>query len=134
MTHTQSTNMNQQLSRRERQIMDALIEHGTLSAKGVKEHLPDAPGYSAVRALLARLLEKGCITFRQDGAKYLYSPALPEQMVQEGAVGRLLKTFFRGSRVSAIKALLDHDSEALSAREISDIERALDRIKKNALD
>ena len=75
---------------RERQIMDLLYERGECSAREVHEHLPDAPSYSAVRAMLAILLDKGELEFRQEGARYLYSPARPLAEVQRGAAQRLI--------------------------------------------
>ena len=63
---------NQQgLSRRERQIMDVLIAKREASAKAVQEALPNPPGYSAVRALIAKLVEKGQVEYRQEGAKHI---------------------------------------------------------------
>ena len=64
------------LSRRERQIMDVLYESVEASAHDVQDKIPDAPGYSAVRALIARLVEKGLVSFRQEGAKHIYFPTV----------------------------------------------------------
>ncbi len=119
-----------QLSRRERQIMDILIEQGECSANAVMQALPDAPGYSAVRALIARLLDKKLVQFRTEGTKHIYSAKLEEGKVQESAVKRLLKIFFRGSKVNAVNALLNMDGEDLSSREIAELERTIERIKK----
>ncbi len=123
-----STQLND-LSRRERQIMDILFEKGECSAQEVREKLPDPPSYSAVRALIARLLEKKLVGFRTEGAKYIYHPAVAEQKVQTSAVNRLLKTFFKGSKLKAVNALLDADGEQLSAAEIEELERKIQRVK-----
>ena len=61
------------LSRRERQIMDALYERGRASAAEVLEAMPDPPSYSAVRAMLRILEEKGHMLHEQDGARYIYA-------------------------------------------------------------
>lgn len=122
----------QQLSRRERQIMDILYERQPCSAQEIQEYLPDPPSYSAVRALLARLVEKELVKFRQDGARYLYFPCVAEQKAQESAIGRLLKTFFKGSPARAVSALLDMDSASMSSREIEEIERKIQRLKSRA--
>ncbi len=123
-----------QLSRRERQIMDILYERGSASARDVHETLPNAPSYSAVRALLAILVDKGQATFEQAGARYIYAPAQPIHQAREGALQRLVKTFFGGSTLSAANALLglgakdlkDEDLEKLS--ELIEQERARRRV------
>ena len=120
----------QKLSRRERQIMDILIEHQTCSAGDIQKALPDPPSYSAVRALLARLVEKGVVQFTQQGAKYVYSPKIKTEKAQQSAVARLLKTFFKGSRLNAVNALLDAEGEALDAWEIEKLERKIADLKK----
>ncbi len=123
-----------QLSRRERQIMDILFEQGECSAQEVMDRLADAPSYSAVRALIARLLEKDLVGFRTEGTKHIYQAKMEPKKVQASAIKRLIKTFFRGSRVNAVNALLDMDGERLSATEIAELERTIARIKtiKNA--
>ncbi|WP_086932999.1 BlaI/MecI/CopY family transcriptional regulator [Agarilytica rhodophyticola] len=119
-----------QLSRRERQIMDILFEHETCSAHDVMEKLPDPPSYSSVRALIARLVEKDIVEFYIEGNKHIYRAKLAEKKVQESAIKRLLKTFFRGSRINAVNALLDMEGSELSSREIAELERTIKRIKK----
>lgn len=119
----------QQLSRRERQIMDILYERQPCSAQDIQERLPDPPSYSAVRALLARLVDKQLVQFRQEGARYIYFPSVAEEKAQESAISRLLKTFFKGSPARAVSALLDMDSDRMSAREIEEIERKIQRLK-----
>lgn len=128
------SNQLSKLSRRERQIMDILLEHRECSAQEIQAALPDPPSYSAVRALLARLVEKDLVRFRQEGAKYIYAPVVEETAVQASAVARLLKIFFRGSRVKAVNALLDVEGEALSQRELDDIERTIQRLKARRSD
>lgn len=123
-----STPLNQ-LSRRERQIMDALFELGECSAHDIRRAIPDPPSYSAVRALLARLVEKGPVAFRQQGTKYIYYPVIEEEKAQSSAVMRLLKTFFKGSRVKAVNALLDAEGDDLSSVEIEALERKIQRLK-----
>ncbi len=119
-----------QLSRRERQIMDILYEKGEQSAQEVRKALPDPPSYSAVRALIARLVDKKIVQFRSEGAKYIYSPAAAQENVQESAVRRLVKTFFRGSRINAVNALLDVEGDKLSDLEIAELERTIARVKE----
>jgi len=117
------------LSRRERQIMDIFFELKEASAHDVLSKLPDPPSYSTVRALIARLVEKKLVTFRIMGTKHIYSPLMTEKKAQSSALLRLLKTFFKGSKTQAVTALLELDSESMSAHEIEDIERTIERIK-----
>lgn len=119
-----------QLSRRERQIMDILYEKGEQSAQDIQRALPDPPSYSAVRALVARLVDRNIVKFRNEGGKYIYSPAAAQVTVQESAIRRLVKTFFRGSRVKAVTALLDMEGEKLSALEVAELERTIARVKE----
>lgn len=124
------SNTYSQLSRRERQIMDALHEQNPLSAKDIQARISDAPSYSAVRALIARLVDKGHVTFEQQGTKYLYKPVQAQAQVQSSAITRLLKTFFKGSKHKAVTALLDADGEQMTAEEIAAIERKIAQLKQ----
>ena len=82
------------LTRRERQIMDVLYAREEASAAEIQADIPDSPSYSAVRALLKKLLDKGHVVHRQNGAKYLYAPVLPKSDAKQSAIRRLLNTFF----------------------------------------
>lgn len=112
-------------SRRERQIMDALYEGGELSAQQVRAAIDDAPSYSSVRALIGKLVEKGDVTFREEGPRYIYSAVASRDEVQSSALQRLVKTFFAGSRVQAVNALLGMASEDLTDKEIGELEKAI---------
>jgi predicted transcriptional regulator len=101
------------LSRRERQIMDALYELGRATAAEVRERLPDPPSYSAVRAMLRILEDKGHLRHEQDGPRYVFSPAVPREEARESALRRVVRTFFDGSPESAMSALLDLGVEDL---------------------
>lgn len=119
-----------QLSRRERQIMDALFEGGELSAQDVRAAIPDAPGYSAVRALLAKLVEKKIVDFREDGPRYIYFPVVAQEEARTSALQKMLKTFFGGSTAAAVNALLGMNKEKLSAEEIDQLQQAIDEAAK----
>ena len=120
------------LSRRERQIMDVLFERGAASAQEVREAIPDAPSYSAVRALIAKLVDKGHARFEQQGAKYIYSPTHDMGSAREGALKRLVSTFFSGSVTDAVTGLLDSHSSGLSKDDLDKLERMIDTARKNA--
>lgn len=119
-----------QLSRRERQIMDALFEAGELSAQDVRAAIPDAPGYSAVRALLAKLVEKRIVDFREEGPRYIYFPVVAQEEARTSALQKMLKTFFGGSTAAAVNALLGMNKEKLSADEINQLQQAIDEATK----
>jgi BlaI family penicillinase repressor len=91
------------LSRRERQIMDIVYELGEVTAQQVLEKLPEPPGYSAVRAMLSRLEEKGHLAHREQGARYLYFPLVKRDAATRSALSNLVKTFFDGSAAQANK-------------------------------
>ena len=115
------------LSRRERQIMDVIYELKEATATRVLERLPNPPGYSAVRALLRVLEQKGHLTHRQDGPRYVYAPTLPRERARRSALRHLVKTFFDNSAGEAVAALLDISEDNLSAE---DLRRLADLIKK----
>ncbi len=107
-----------ELSRRERQIMDVLYELGRATSAEVRERLPDPPSYSAVRAMLRILEDKGHLRHEQDGPRYVFYPAVPREAARESALRRMVRTFFDGSAKSAMSALIelgveDLDEEAL---------------------
>ena len=118
------------LSRRERQIMDVIYERGEATVAEVRQRLPDAPGYSAVRALLRILEEKGHLQHRQDGPRYVYLATLPRRQAREGAMRRVLQTFFAGSASQAVAALLDMEADNLSDDELSQLASLVDEARK----
>lgn len=94
------------LSRRERQIMDIIHRLGKATAGEVLEGLPDPPSYSAVRALLRLMEEKGYLRHETDGSKYVYLPTLAREKARQSALKRIVQTFFDGSTELAVAALL----------------------------
>ena len=116
------------LTRRERQIMDSVYRRGSATAAEVLEDLPEPPSYSAVRAMLRKLQDKGYLVSAQDGPRYLYSAVIPRDEARESALQRLVRTFFDGSRTQAVAALLDPDEGPLSAAEVEELEAL---IRKN---
>lgn len=116
-----------QLSRRERQIMDLLYERERASARDIHAILPNAPSYSAVRALLTILVDKGQATFTQEGARYIYAPAQPISHARQGAIRRLVKTFFGGSTLGAANALLGMGAPDLDDAELDELAALIDK-------
>lgn len=94
------------LSRRERHIMDLLFRLRSATAADVQKQLPDPPSYSAVRAHLRILEEKGYITHVEDGVRYVFSPVVEAEQVRGKALKHVVSTFFEGSPQAAFAALL----------------------------
>jgi BlaI family transcriptional regulator, penicillinase repressor len=117
------------LSRRERQIMDALHELGDeASAEDIRQKLPDPPSYSAVRAMLVKLEAKGAIRHREEGLRYVFSPTTRRSAVRRSAVERLVRVFFGGSTGEAVNALLD--AEKWAPDELEEMSKRIERLKK----
>jgi BlaI family penicillinase repressor len=120
-----------QLSKRERQIMDALFEAGELSAQDIKSAIPEAPSYSAVRALLAKLVEKGIVQFRDESGRYIYFPVIKQEVARTSALEKMVKTFFGGSATAAVNALLGMQDKKLTAEEIAELQAAIEKAKQH---
>jgi predicted transcriptional regulator len=120
----------QQLSRREREIMDVVYRLGSATASEVLENLTEAPGYSAVRALLRILEEKGHLTHAQDGPRYVYSPTVPRTTARRSALKQVVRTFFDGSAAQAAAALLDMSESALSDDEALQLAALIEKAKR----
>ena len=118
------------LSRRERQIMDILYQRGRASASEIHQALPDAPTYSAVRAKLRVLEEKGHVRHEEEALRYVYVPTLARETARRSALRHLVSTFFEGSAEEAIAALLDLSAADLSTKDLDRIQGIIDQAKK----
>ena len=117
------------LSRRERQIMDAVYKRGKATAAEVLDDLPDAPSYSAVRALLRILVEKGHLLYEKVGPRYIYKPTVSAVEAKKSALQHIVSTFFEGSVSNAMAALLDL-SDKLSEEELKDLSGIIEQARK----
>lgn len=117
------------LSRRERQIMDFLYRVGKATAADVMEGIPDAPSYSAVRALLRILEQKGHIRHEEEGRAYVYMPLARRADARQSALSHLLKTFFDNSAEQAVAALLAIKGQKMSDAELERMSRMIDAAK-----
>ncbi len=118
------------LSRRERQIMDIIYQRGQATAAEVLGGLPDPPSYSAVRAMLRLLEEKGYLIHEQDGQRYIFKPTLAREKARKSALKQMLRTFFDGSTEEAVAALLDLSRSKLSGEELDRLSRMIERARK----
>lgn len=114
------------LSRRERQIMEVIFRLGEASAAEVQEELPNAPSYSAVRALLAILVDKGCLKHEKVNRRYIYRPTVNPDRAKRSAVKSLLSTFYNDSAERLVASLLDPKDIKLSPQEIDRIRKLID--------
>lgn len=118
------------LTRRERQIMDIVYRFGQATAAEVQENLPDPPSYSAVRALLRVLEEKGHLRHEEEGPRYVYLPTLPREEARRSAMKRLVRTFFDDSTEKAVAALLSMSASDLSREELEHLEELIDEARR----
>ena len=121
----------QHFSRRERQIMDVLHTREAATAAEIRAALPDAPGYSAVRALLRILEEKGHVKHKQDGPRYVYVPCVSREHASRSALKRLVTTFFQGSVTQAMAALLETADARLSEAELDKLRQMIKQTRKD---
>jgi predicted transcriptional regulator len=118
------------LSRRERQIMDILYQRGKASASDVREAMEAAPGYSAVRAMLRVLEEKGHVRHQAEGLKYVYVPVVARDKAKRSAVKHVMETFFNGSAEQIVAALLDVSSTRLTREELDRMSEMIEQAKR----
>jgi len=122
--------LEQHLSRRGRQIMDALHAMDQATVADIRAALPDPPGYSAVRALLRILEDKGHVRHRQEGARYVYLPRVSRKTASRSALQRVVSTFFRGSVTQTMAALLEQRDTQLTDAELTKLQQLIQQAKK----
>jgi BlaI family transcriptional regulator, penicillinase repressor len=118
-----------QFSRRERQIMDVIFARGEATAADVAAALPEPPSYSAVRAMLRILEEKGALRHREDGPRYVFLPTESREKASRSALQRVVQTFFDGSLASVVAALVDTKDGALPPEELARLEAIVKKAK-----
>jgi len=118
------------LSRRERQIMDVLFQRGEATAAEVQEHMPEPPSYSAVRAHLRILEEKGHVKHVQDGPRYIYNPTMTKEKATQSALNHLVDTFFGGSSEKVMAALLDEGGDKMSDDELDRLAHLIEQARE----
>lgn len=118
-----------QLSRRERQIMEVIYSRGRATVAEVRDDLPDPPSYSAVRAMLRILEDKGHLIHESDGPRYVFVPTTPREEARETALRRVVQTFFGGSPENAVAALLRLEDE-LEPEALDRLARQIDNARK----
>lgn len=120
----------QNLSRRERQIMNLIFQHGELTAQQVMDQLPDPPGYATVRSLLRILEEKGHLKHYKSGRQFVYQPINSPEKVRSKSLSQVLKTFFGGSITEAVATFINESESDLSAKELDELAEIVKAAKK----
>lgn len=118
------------LSRRERQILDILFRRGRATAAEVHADLADPPSYSAVRAHLRTLEEKGFVRHEAEGLRYVYTPTTQPSRARKRALRHLVETFFAGSPADAAAALLDLNAPRLSEEDLERLSSLIEKARK----
>lgn len=114
------------LTKRERQIMDALYRLGRATATEIMDAVPRAPGNSTVRTQLRVLEAKGHVKHEEQGVRYVYMPTVPRYSARKSALKHLVDTFFDGSSGKAVAALLGGEASRLTDE---DLERIAELLK-----
>lgn len=128
--NARTTEKHLHLSRRERQIMDIIYQRSEASALDVMESLPDPPGYSATRALLRVLENKGHLKHKKRGARYIFMPTQPRHRAARSALQRVLRTFFDNSAEDAVAAVLDTSSSRLTEEQLDRMAELIEKARK----
>jgi predicted transcriptional regulator len=118
------------LSRRERQIMDVLYRRARATAAEIHRNLPDPPSYSAVRAMLRTLEEKGHLRHEAQGPRYVYRPTQSVEKAKRSALRHLLETFFGGSVEHAVAALVEGSAAKLSQKELDRLSQLIEEARR----
>jgi len=110
-------------------MMDIIYRDGRATATEVLARMTKPPGYSAVRATLRILEEKGHLRHETEGTRYVYLPVITRERAQRSALDHLLTTFFDDSAASVVAALLDSPS-SVSAEELDELKHMIDQARK----
>ena len=118
------------LSRREREMMNIIFARGQATATEVLEALADPPSYSAVRATLRILEQKGHLKHHHDGTRYVYIPTLNREKVRLSALDQLLTTFFDGSAANVVATLIEKQKGNMTDDELDRLSVLIEQARK----
>lgn len=118
------------LSRREREMMNIIFRHGRATATEVMEAMAEPPSYSAVRATLRVLEQKGHLKHQHDGARYVYTPTVNREKARLFALDQVLTTFFDGSAASVVATLLEKSKDRMTPEELDRLSSLIDEARK----
>jgi predicted transcriptional regulator len=120
------------LSRRERQVMDIVYSRGQATAAEIHQALPDPPTFSATRAVIRTLQEKGYLQYEEQSLRYVYRPTVPVEKARRSALAHLVSTFFEGSPVRLMAELLDESSSRMDRDELASLEAMIRKAKEGS--
>ena len=118
------------LSRRERQIMDILLEKGRAGAEDVRRGLPEPPSYSAVRAMLVKLENKGHVHHVKEGHRYIYIPTVSRRKALSSAMSRFVRVFFGGSVAGAVTGMVELSAARMSEEELDSVAEIVEEARR----
>ena len=111
------------LSKRERQIVDALYAMGEGGAREITDALREPQAFDTVRVTLGVLEKKGLVRHRSEGRRHIYQPAQPKDQASRSAWRRLTRTFFGGSPGKALISFLGEAQDRLDDSELDELQR-----------
>jgi predicted transcriptional regulator len=120
----------EELSRRERQIMDALYRLGKASAAEIREAIPNPPTYTAVRTHLTLLEGKGLVRYESDGVRYIYEPLVPRAEMAKSVIAGVMRTFFDNSVEQVVATLIDREESNISPEQLDRLARMIEQARK----
>ena len=123
-------NTGQALSRRERQILEALYRLGRASAAEIREAIEDPPTYTAVRTHLGILQDKGHVRYESDGTRYIYEPVVPREQMAKSAVDNVLQTFFGGSVERIVATLVDREESQVTDAQLERLAEIIEQARR----
>lgn len=120
----------QSLTKRERQIMNIVFKHGQADVQQIMDDIPDDITNSTIRTLLRILVNKGALNYRKEGIKFIYSPIVKKDKAKVSMLKSMLNTFFDNSTFLAVSTMIDENSEKMSMDELEELEKMIQKIKK----
>lgn len=110
--------------------MDLLYQAGRATAAEIQQGLPAPPSYSATRAMLRILEEKGHIRHEEDGPRYVFTPKVSRDSAKKSALRHLMRTFFEGSAAKLVSTLVSEDAGQMSPAELSLLANLIEKARK----
>ncbi len=114
-----------QLSRRQRQIMDAVFRLGSATAKEIREGMPDPPTLDAVRRMIRVLEDRGLLRHRKDGPRHVYVPTARPAKARRSALDHVVRVHFQGSVSAAMASLIESHADELSPEDLTELTRLI---------
>ena len=121
---------NLHLSRRERQIMDIIYRLGEATAHEVHEKMPNPPSYSAVRAALRVLEQKGHVRHQYRGPRYVFKPTVSRDKARKAVLKQVVQTFFEGSTSQVVNTLLDISESTIPDDDLDRLSELIEKVRK----